>query len=90
MFGMLGHGDTQQQPTPKKIAAFDGKRIWIKKIVRRYWFPREKSFFAKEYEERDGLRGGLVVGICRVWGYHGLMWKGMDEFFFELVSYFCE
>ena len=26
-YGMLGHGDTQKQPTPKKIAAFDGKRI---------------------------------------------------------------
>ena len=91
--GELGHGDPQHQTTPKKIAAFDGKRVWIprpKKIVRRYWFPREKSFFAKEFEERDEFRGGLVVGICRVWGYHGVMWKGMDEFFFELVSYFCE
>ena len=44
--------------------------------------------FPPETEERDLERGGLVVGICRVWVYHGIMWKGVEDFFFDLVSYF--
>ena len=58
------------------------------KIVPSSWFPRERTFFENGFEERDLERGGLVVGICRVWVYHGIMWKGVEDFFFDLVSYF--
>ena len=93
LYGMLGHGDEQNQALPKKITAFDGKLILMRrpmKIVRSYWFPRERTFLHNGFEERDLERGGLVVGICRVWVYHGIMWKGVEDFFFDLVSYFYD
>ena len=89
-YGALGHGDDEQhQASPKKITAFDDKLILMRrpmKIVRSYWFPRERTFLHHGFEERDLERGGLVVGICRVWVYHGIMWKGVEDFFFDFKS----
>ena len=50
----------------------------------------EEDIFESMFEERNDKRGGFVMGICGVWSHHDWMFGGVDDFFFELFSYFCE
>lgn len=50
-------------------------------------FPNESTFSEPTFTEQNTERAASIVGLSRLWGHHPLLNRGVDDMFFDVLSY---